>query len=498
MNPKTWFLLIVALVGGVGAALCVKSIFFAEPTEQVVDENAGIGTKERTLVANFDLPSGTELTAQNVRFDLLPESQIPRDAIFSFEGFSGRKTLNDLKAGTPITLYDLVLDEETETSETSFVPPGYSIVPIEIQTAVNAKGGRNFLKTTPLDRMIKAGDVVDLAVVKEDSGSVAAGDSSLAAAPVRRPRLTTTRIVENVDVFAVSDEKTFAADDGAQKRVSIVSVLLSAEQREIVRKASEEGKIKVLSNGDDSESFDEASALDLTSIWANPTSDSNANVVADGASQNETEATEDATALEIPMNDDVVFPALDAAVAESREESAAAPQEESVQDVAPLDLISEAETDAPTDGELDAGAEDDAASFVEIPTSDDAEANAGLDTNFSTNAVLNLPEDLILPENLVAGDELASPVPLRERVPNVGVSEFVELPAADEETEIAEEENDAFLELFETSDDDASSKSFDGVRFERPNVDNFDKKTPVSSASEKKFHYYSPFVTKKR
>ncbi len=470
MNPKTWFLLIVALVCGVGAAFCVKSIFFAEPTEQVADENAGFGTKERTLVANFDLPSGAELTAQNVRFALLPESQIPREAVTSFEGVAGRKTLNEIKAGTPITLYDLVLDEETDAAQTTFVPPGYSIVPIEIQTAFSARGGRNFLKTTPLDRMLKAGDVVDLAVVKEDSVAETS-DSALGAATVRRPRLTTTRIVEDVDVFSVSDEKTFATDDGAQKRVSIVSVLLSAEQREIVSKASEEGKIKVLSGDAENESFDGSNALDLTSVLANP--NSNANLRSGETTFDQSAApTADALPIEIPMNADVAFPALDAAVAENQEEAKPqnttedaaridAPQGESE---TPFNLLSDEIESKPKTPKSEPR-------FDETPLGEIAESAVELNLNLSTDA--------------------APTVRFRERVPNAGIADFVEVSAPKTSNEAKRDAEN--VRLPQTSAADAKSKSLGSVQIKPP--------APAASvekaaAPAKKFNLYSPFVTK--
>ena len=74
MNLKTWLLLLVALLTGGAAALGVKSIFFVESDEDAEQAAVAIGTETQILVANVDIPAGTELTAQNVRLTLTPES----------------------------------------------------------------------------------------------------------------------------------------------------------------------------------------------------------------------------------------------------------------------------------------------------------------------------------------------------------------------------------------------------------------------------------------
>ena len=79
MNLKTWLLLLVALLTGGAAALGVKSIFFVESEESVEDVAVALGTETQILVANVDMPAGTELTARNVRLTLTPESEIPRE-----------------------------------------------------------------------------------------------------------------------------------------------------------------------------------------------------------------------------------------------------------------------------------------------------------------------------------------------------------------------------------------------------------------------------------
>ncbi|MBQ2789555.1 MAG: hypothetical protein IJE97_07940 [Thermoguttaceae bacterium] len=242
MNLKTWLLLLVALLTGGAAALGVKSIFFVESDEGVEEVAVAVGTETQVLVANVDIPAGVELTAQNVRLTLTPESEIPREERpLTFSEAVGALTVRDLKAGEPISLFDVAAPENLTASEEIYVKPGYAIVPIEIQTATKAGGGRDFLKTTKLDKMLKPGDVVDLAVVKEDKS---VSSSTLGSVP--RRRLTTETIVEGVEVFSVSDASRFSQETGAAERASTVSVQLSQEQLTAALKAAEQGRVKII------------------------------------------------------------------------------------------------------------------------------------------------------------------------------------------------------------------------------------------------------------
>lgn len=243
MTWKTWLLLVLALVAGSAASYAVKTAFFVEREEQASDESTLSGPRERLLVANGFISAGTELTASNVRLELTPEKDVPRDGIFSFADFSGRKTTRDFKDGEAISLYDVEAMEETEAEDSSFVPPGYSIVPIEIGAASKVNGSRNYLKTTKLDKIISVDDQVDILVVKENHSP------QLGSAGAQRRRLTSSTIVEGATVFAIDDTNRFGTD--GPERTSILSVLLKSEELELVRKASEEGKIRVVLNNEE-------------------------------------------------------------------------------------------------------------------------------------------------------------------------------------------------------------------------------------------------------
>jgi len=261
----------LALAAGCVAAFGIKSIFFVDRVSVAIDEDLTPGIKEQLLVANGDLAAGTELNALNVRLTLTPEVKVPRDGIFSFVGVAGCKIARDIKDGEPISLYDI--EESSEEEDTvGFVPPGCSIVPIEISSATKENGNRNYLKTTKLNKMIKSGDVVDIMVVREVPSK---------SGPVALPKLAAETIIENAPVFAVSDENRFGVDGPI--RLSTISTLFTADQLEKIRKASDIGKIRIVLRDDTindqgvapANVFEPASSVTSTSYYPSITDSDN-------------------------------------------------------------------------------------------------------------------------------------------------------------------------------------------------------------------------------
>ena len=82
--------MLVALLVGLAASYVIKGIFFVDRDVAQNPDETEFCVKEQLLVANGDLPAGTELSALNVRLALTPEEDIPRDGIFSFRGVAGR------------------------------------------------------------------------------------------------------------------------------------------------------------------------------------------------------------------------------------------------------------------------------------------------------------------------------------------------------------------------------------------------------------------------
>ena len=63
MNWKTWSILLVALLVGLAASYVIKGIFFVDRDVAQNPDETEFCVKEQLLVANGDLPAGTELSA---------------------------------------------------------------------------------------------------------------------------------------------------------------------------------------------------------------------------------------------------------------------------------------------------------------------------------------------------------------------------------------------------------------------------------------------------
>ncbi len=474
MNLKTWLLLLVALLTGGAAALGVKSIFFVE-TESDEEVAVAVGTETQVLVANVDIPAGTELTAQNVRLTLTPESEIPREERpLTFSEAVGALTARDLKAGEAISLFDVAASEEAASPEETYVKPGYTIVPIAIQTATKAGGGRDFLKTTKLDKMLKPGDVVDLAVVKEDK-SVAS--TALVSAP--RRRLTTETIVEGVEVFSVSDASRFSQETGVAERASTVCVQLSQEQLAATTKAAEQGRVKIIPRVEQPEF--EAGASDAPLAF-------------DGAL--------DGGAFEPPMNADFSFSGL-------TEEAPALPNAESseLEIAAEDETTSEPRADEAAVAESEANSETDALVPFEIAVEDETTSEPRADEAAVAESEANSETDALVPFEIAVEDETTEIAPEVEldsetKTPFRLRNASVRSESADDETEqagetddVEEASSDAAAPVAPTKEPrQASVAPYRASAVEASVADEANVQS-VPTGDAKRFKYVSPFVT---
>jgi len=427
MNLKTWLLLLVALLTGGAAALGVKSIFFVEG-EPTVEEVVGTGETTPILVANVDLPVGTELTAQNVRLTLATEKEIPREPTLSFSDAVGEITTRDLKAGEPISLFDVAVAEETATPETSYIKPGYSIVPVEIQTATKAGGGRDFLKSTKLEKILKPGDVVDLAVVKEDKSATAAPG---VAHP--RRRLITETIVAGVEVFSVTDATRFSQETGDAERASTVCVQLSEEQLTAATKAAEQGRVKlVLRNEQSALRVSDASAplavdANLGGAFEPPM---NADFSFSGLTEEATAAQEATDDASVPFEIAVEPETPAAAPVDASSEAASAPLEIAVENEEPAAPEKESADDgafrlrdASASAETDEAPSENDAETVEEPTEEASDAENADAPNEEARQANDAPTTAASPYRAVVAP-LVSDEANVEKVPSAPVKKF--------------------------------------------------------------------------
>ena len=335
-------------------------------------------------------------------------------------------------------------------------------MPIEIQTATKAGGGRDFLKTTKLDKMLKPGDVVDLAVVKEDK-SVSA--TTLGVAP--RRRLTTETIVEGVEVFSVSDASRFSQETGAAERASTVCVQLSQEQLKAALKAAEQGRVKIIPRAEQAE-FE--------------TGSSDAPLAFDGSLN-------DGGAFEPPMNAEFSFSGL-------TEEAPASDFEIAVDD----ETADEANVDENAGAAKTNSPSDESVPF-EIAVEDEEPSVA---TETAPTAETNSPSDALVPFEIAVEnetpdaveeteDELEKETPFRLR--NASVRSESDDEAKDEE-DGDETPNDAAAPVAPTTEPrhaGVQAPSYRESVVETRVADEVNVESAPSTA--KNFKYISPFVT---
>ncbi|MDO4586880.1 MAG: hypothetical protein Q4C95_06215 [Planctomycetia bacterium] len=252
MSYKTLLWLFVALICGTLTAFVVKQLFYSSSSkvESVQEEIV-----RSVLVAKVNLKAGTELSAQNVRFDLIPETQIPRDAIYSFTGISKRKVVNDIPEGAILrNLYDLEFVQE-EKVEPSYNPPGYSVVPIEIESVIGTSDQRNIADLIPLDKVIYKDDCVDLHIISEQPIS-----NALDSLKNVNRSLVDRLLVENVIIVDILSEKRFSKNEKQPERYSVVSLLLNDEQKNLVEQEANQGKLRLVIKKKNEPTFENGSS----------------------------------------------------------------------------------------------------------------------------------------------------------------------------------------------------------------------------------------------
>lgn len=238
MQYKLLIYLMVALILGVFSSFVVKKALFTKDLKPVAIQK---GPMAHVLVAKTDLIAGCEFTSQNIRFDLIPESMIPRDAIFSTEGVLQRKASVDIPKDAVITLFDIQMQKNEEEEKTvSFIPPGYSVVPIQIDSISNVENGGDLSSYLKLDEILKVGDKVELSVIHREQ--INSKDASKRGTI---PKLVVQTIVPSADIYKIFTEMRVSENSSISHRFSVLSLLLDEEGIKRLKKAGSTGRIRL-------------------------------------------------------------------------------------------------------------------------------------------------------------------------------------------------------------------------------------------------------------
>lgn len=253
MNLRSKMLLVVALIAGTFCAFVTKAILNSIPEEQ--EETAVVEEKTvPVMVAKRDLLPGDEVTPQNIRFDRLPESQVPSEAVNHYSDAKHRVLAKGVGKGQLISIYDL---NEPELKEGSFYTPLNSGRASFMIGSVVGKGGDGEEFLDDIRRNIVPGvDKVDFFLMTE----VREDNSPDGVKPLQRTS-TVERILDNVDIYQVRVvQQQEAESDISQPRLEF-SFILNDNQLEKLEEAAGQGRITIEFAADRSEEEQEESPL---------------------------------------------------------------------------------------------------------------------------------------------------------------------------------------------------------------------------------------------
>ena len=251
MNIRGKILLFVALIAGTFCALVTKAIL-----NQIPDaEETAAQVQEKTIptmVAKRDLLPGDEITPQNIRFDRLPESQVPTEAVNYFSDAKHRILVKGVGKGQLISIYDL---NESESSDTGYYTPlNSSCASFLIGSVIGSAGkGEAFLED--IRRNVVPGvDRVDFYVTAEKREE----DSPDGGKILQRTSVV-KKLLYDVDIYQVRVIQK-PTDLGQTEPRLEFSFILNDAQLEMIAEAEREGRVTIEFSGD-SDTAQDASPL---------------------------------------------------------------------------------------------------------------------------------------------------------------------------------------------------------------------------------------------
>jgi pilus assembly protein CpaB len=217
MRGKSLFLLLLALGCGLVASVGITRVMAKRTTDA-----PAAAEMETVIVAVKDLPLGDPVNLEWVKEEGWPKGRVPPGAITRKEDLEKRRPKTRIFAGTVVLDSQLFGQGEAENTVGQHIPPGYRVVPIEVDSVSGAGG------------MARPGDRVDLLL-------------SVQTNPGKHIHETSTRtILQDVKVFAVNDRFRLE-DDESDKSIALktVSLLVTPEQAQKVTLATELGRIRL-------------------------------------------------------------------------------------------------------------------------------------------------------------------------------------------------------------------------------------------------------------
>jgi pilus assembly protein CpaB len=220
MRPKSLILLALALGCGLVASIGISQVMDRRGSKPAVLETEAI------YVAKVDINLGEMLTAETVRLDEWPKSKLPMGAVTTLEDLLERRPRTKIYEGEPIVEVKLraknAIDDPSQQ-----IPKGYRVVPVAVKKDTGGSG------------LIGPGDRVDVQLFAKKKGAIS--------------RTVVKTVLTNIRVFAVNTQiRRGTGEDDKMPKASVVSLLVTPDQANILTLAIEIGAIKmIIRNPDD-------------------------------------------------------------------------------------------------------------------------------------------------------------------------------------------------------------------------------------------------------
>ncbi len=171
-------------------------------------------------VASADVPWGTPLTDEAIRFVTYPEDVLPVGHFKKVEDLKGRVVLANLKKNEPIMESKLAPIDVTTGGVSAVMDPQKRAMAVKVNEVVGLPG------------FVKPGDRVDVMVTFARPGKT------------RDPQITKV-VLENALVLATGTQMERVDDEGGPKAVKVITLEVTLEEAERLAMAENGGKIRL-------------------------------------------------------------------------------------------------------------------------------------------------------------------------------------------------------------------------------------------------------------
>lgn len=222
MKSKSLILMVVSLGFGLIAAIGISQVMGNNKQTEPTVERAQV------LVAAKSLKHGDDLTEDNVKIEHWPVEVIPEDAARSFDQIKHMKIATRLSKSLPILMSDTISPKDYSDVT---IPKGYKLVAIKVSAEDSFHG-----LLQPGDRV----DVIGIVSVREQVNGRRA-----------RNKTVSETFLKNIEVYTIDGRLNSGVREGGNSKNSIVGILVTEKQSEMVALVQKVAKLKLVMRGNE-------------------------------------------------------------------------------------------------------------------------------------------------------------------------------------------------------------------------------------------------------